>query len=471
MEIITFSVLAMTIWLVIWKIACRGPLSWASPAALFAGGLITFYVFPSLYWQFRPWNYLIPSYFDGLPIVLLGTLGLAPAFLWASLFEQRKHCPPKPLLIRSADNTIKRRVWVLLVPCAIGMAWHLYLITLGYQERFVRQTPTLFGSDTLAFLVGNVAYYYPVCYFGLVGFGNPFTRRVGQAVWLLDAFLTIITLHRYAILVFLARSVIFLTILGWRPQWRHKVVALGVVLITVGVLGESSSAANEVKLYEKAYLGPRQVFEVLLQSATRYLNRDTSPGWSSSAADPLIGLVDDTMYRLYDARSASAVMAAIPDVIPYYHGATFQHILYSLIPRYFWENKPAARDIHVITTQVMPGDLGVNPLGTVAEFYLNFGYVGILLGGLVCWLLCRAVDSAMIGGGRFGPAWICFYPILAEMLFASNFNFTQRVMEALHGLIVLVALNSFFRRPAMRAQLAQRAAFRRWRRRSVPVAS
>ena len=92
-------------------------------------------------------------------------------------------------------------------------------------------------------------------------------------------------------------------------------------------------------------------------------------------------LLDDTFFRLYDACSASAVMINVPGTIPYFLMGRPSRIFFTLsFPASSGQANQALEVIYMVTTWVMPNDMGVNPLGTIGEFYINFGFAGDLLG-------------------------------------------------------------------------------------------
>lgn len=443
-EIFLIGVISLALWAFVWYRAARGPLGWISPTCLFAAGPLLFYIIPSLYWQFRPWNYIVPPYFEGLPLVLAGAGVLGLPFLLGALpgtGRKRVGQPKRPF----RTIVFGERLWVFLLPVLVGIGWRIYLLTLGWQARLSREVPTLLGSASLALIVLNFSYYYAACYFALVAFGNKNQRRVGATFWVMDGLLQIFLLHRYWIILFALRSVVFITLLGLKLTHRHW-IAIGIfVMLVISVIGQSHIFAYGLVTDDRTFLSVSDVAKVLYETGVGYVQGGFRGGYSSGEAHFLLRTVDDTMYRLYEARSASAVMMNVPDVIPYFYGKTFLHVFYAMIPRYFWPGKPNLAEIHYVTIRVMPSDSGVNPAGTLAEFYMNYGFIAVLFGGIASFLICRWSERILTRKLSISPAWLCMYPLLVELYVFASYNFTQRLSEGIRWFLVLVLIDLLLR--------------------------
>lgn len=439
-DIFLLGIISIAVWGFVWYRSYRSsPLRWASPTCLFASGLLLFYIIPPLYWQFRPWNYSVPPYFEGLSLVL-GSAGLVglPFFLGALLsVGQKRNSQP---IFQLRTEKFGRRLWVFLLPVLIGVWWRIYLLTLGHQARLSRKIPSLLGSESLALIVGNFSYYYAPCYFILVAFGNRRQRQVGIILWVMDGLFQIFLLHRYWIFLFILRSLIFVTLLGVKVRLRHWIVVGLFGVFVMAVIGQSHILTYDRVTDERSFLTIPKVAGVLQETSAGYARGVFQGGSSSDETNVLLRALDDTMYRLYDARSASAVMINVPDVIPYFYGKTLIHVFYSLVPRYFWPGKPSLIEIHKVTTWVMPNDSGWNPTGTLAEFYMNYGFLAVLIGGIACFFLCRGFDRLVKRKLIISPAWLCIYPILAEQFLFASSNFTRRICESIRGLVVLALI-------------------------------
>jgi hypothetical protein len=425
----------------VWILGCgirSGRMGVLSPLGLFASGTLVFYIVSPLYWQFREWTYPYPSYVDGLPLLLTCVILFGLPFL----LIHGTACARSALTIPLGAIAVTRSWAVVFASvAAVGVAWNGYLITQGHQGVMVREETTILGSSELASLFSNLVYVSPVAYFLLMVQSDSSMRRMGALLWCIDGIVTVLGFNRTFILLFIVQSMIQARLLGWRVNRKYVVALLALGLCVVGILGRSKNVSIEVVLEHKAtYMTPALMAEVFTRTIDDVIAGKTEK--SGSANSGIDGLVDDVANRLYDARSASAVMAAVPDQIPYRYGSTFGHILYAFIPRAIWEDKPSLREIHLVTTQAMPGDYGVNPLGTLGEFYLNFGVSGAILGGAMCAVLLLLAHHHFNLTTSGTAAWILCYPLLARWFLGVNYNFSQNVSEILRGLILafLVAL-------------------------------
>ena len=83
-----------------------------------------------------------------------------------------------------------------------------------------------------------------------------------------------------------------------------------------------------------------------------------------------------------------------PDPLPFLYGETFLPILYKLVPRAIFADKPV--DVWDVSTRygfrsaTAWNNFKVHQLG---EFYVNFGVAGVLLGMFVLGLLCRSLHE------------------------------------------------------------------------------
>jgi len=443
-NIFILGISALVLWSLVWYNAFRrNPLKWASPTCLFASGLIIFYIFPSLYWQFRPWNYYIPQYFEGLPFVLGSALIFGLPFLWEIFVGVRKE-KIEEYIPSFSDIKFNNLIWMSVIPIILGVSWRIYLLSLGWQGKLTREFPKLFGSEALTLLVNNLPYYYAVGYFIMVAFGNKTQRLIGKIFWVMDGFFQLFIMHRFFALLFLLRSSVFATLLGWKLRGRHWVILGICALFILVIVGHGYGLMPDKLSDERAFL---DIFEIakVLKETTLYYAKGSSREYSIRVFDLIMASIDDAMYRLYEARSASAVMMNVPDIIPYFNGETFKNILYAVIPRYFWPEKPDLADIQSVTKWVMPSDSGVNPTGTLAEFYMNRGFFAVFIGGIICFLACMVSDWIMGKKIRVNPALLCAYPILAECFLLANHSFSQRASESIHWLLVFMLMVIFLK--------------------------
>ncbi len=96
-------------------------------------------------------------------------------------------------------------------------------------------------------------------------------------------------------------------------------------------------------------------------------------------------LADDTLHRLSLLQQTANVMEFTPGRVPYQHGRLYSYIGVTFIPRFLWPSKPSVNDANhwyqvsyglTYLGQISSVSIAV---GTLAESYINFGWLGPLL--------------------------------------------------------------------------------------------
>lgn len=79
------------------------------------------------------------------------------------------------------------------------------------------------------------------------------------------------------------------------------------------------------------------------------------------------------------------VLNSTPDSVPYFYGSTYSYLAVAFIPRVFWPGKPEAQDANK-TFVLAYGFLNeemiqftIMGIGHIAEAYVNFGIIGVML--------------------------------------------------------------------------------------------
>jgi hypothetical protein len=429
-EVLLSGSFALTMWSFILRRSLRSPLNWVSPVSLFSMGLLLMYIIPTIFWQFRSWKEIVPPYYEGLPLVMIGAIVLGIPFLLDSL---RKRSKPVslPSIFFYGHGRYGKLLWILIVPVFLAFALQIYMFTLGHQGRGVREELIVMGSITLASIVFELVKISSVFYFALIAFGTRFQRQVGYILLFSDGLLQLTTLHRWLILVFILRTAVFFVLMNWKINIRKSVFIGILIAFTIVVIGD----AGMLILYKSkgiiAVSGPVEIGDVIIEATGKVVT-----GQSSS--------IDKIMYRLNMARSASAVMDSVPNYLPFTYGDSALHMIYAFIPRFFWPEKPSLAALHSITIKVMPDDMGISPLGTIAELYMNFNFFAVFLGGILFLFICRWLERSILSGGRTSQTWICVYPAMALWVFWADANFSQRLAKMVHIIMIFVALWLFF---------------------------
>lgn len=96
-------------------------------------------------------------------------------------------------------------------------------------------------------------------------------------------------------------------------------------------------------------------------------------------------LADATLSRLSLLQQTANVMEITPDKVPYQYGHLYSYVGVTFIPRFFWPDKPSVNDANhwyqVSYGLTSPRGLSSVSIavGTLAESYINFGWLGPVL--------------------------------------------------------------------------------------------
>jgi hypothetical protein len=95
-----------------------------------------------------------------------------------------------------------------------------------------------------------------------------------------------------------------------------------------------------------------------------------------------VQLADATLSRLSLLQQTASVIELTPDRVPYQHGRLYSYIAVTFVPRFLWPEKPSVNDANqwyqVAYGLSQPKHLSTVSIaiGTVAESYINFGWLG-----------------------------------------------------------------------------------------------
>ena len=96
-------------------------------------------------------------------------------------------------------------------------------------------------------------------------------------------------------------------------------------------------------------------------------------------------LGDDALARVSLLQQTANVMELTPSRVPYQYGSLYSYIAVTFIPRFLWPDKPSVNDANrwyqVSYGLTSPGGLSIVSIavGTLAESYINFGWLGPVL--------------------------------------------------------------------------------------------
>lgn len=312
----------------------------------------------------------------------LACLGLLAGGIWAGSAIRRL---PLPGVIRSAGSVklTPDQVFFLLLFC-FGVGITHYLISCGFDLELLIQS---LGAPRFAapWQVGRLGdwrtFQYHLTYFGQV-----------------VPTLTVVLAHQ----------------LGW--QHGRTIVAVVCTVIMLAFLSSSGS-----RLEVGSVLGAAIATWVLLQPR---ITRRLAIGFTFTLIATLIWLqlmvmvrnqglwkilggeefrsdfghlvVDDNFFRL------TQVLDVMPEAYPHTYGGQIYYVLVRPIPRVFWPEKPINSGFDFEAAIGAPGDFVGLSYTVAGEFYLDFGFPMVAIGGFCYGLFAAMWNRLLIEGS--GPA-------------------------------------------------------------------
>ncbi len=108
--------------------------------------------------------------------------------------------------------------------------------------------------------------------------------------------------------------------------------------------------------------------------------------------------VQATGNRFNSLGVTAVIMRDTPDRVPYQHGWSIGNVFIAYVPRALWPGKPDVSLGQWITTNYGPG-LHIQSHTApswVGEFYLNFGYIGIVVGMMCMGVFLRLIQEYLL---------------------------------------------------------------------------
>jgi oligosaccharide repeat unit polymerase len=323
-------------------------------------------------------------------------IGLFAAGIWLG---SAVRMVPLPRIVRNAGSVdlTPRDVFMLILVCfAIGISH--YLISCGFD---LEQVITALGSPRFSapWMIGRLGdwrtFQYHLTFFGHV-----------------VPTLTVILAYQ----------------IGW--QQGRTIVGVICSLIVLVFLSSSGSrlevgsvlgAAIATWLLLQPRITRRMVIAFFITLAVGFLwiqvmlvmrNQGLAKLFSGEEirADYAYMVVDDNFYRL------TQILDLMPESYPHTNGGQLFYVLVRPIPRVFWAGKPINSGFDFEAAIGAPGDYVSLSYTAMGEFYLDFGYPMILLGGLLYGLIA-AMWNRLLAEGR-GPARPMLYGLGLLALFA-----------------------------------------------------
>jgi len=98
--------------------------------------------------------------------------------------------------------------------------------------------------------------------------------------------------------------------------------------------------------------------------------------------------------RLSDLESIAGIARWVPHGIEHTKGETYLSIASGLVPRAFWHDKPPL--IIPLNNWIYVNEGGSSPITIMGEGYLNFGWAGVLVSGLICGILVPLTEGFLL---------------------------------------------------------------------------
>ncbi len=213
---------------------------------------------------------------------------------------------------------------------------------------------------------------------------------------------------------------------NWAEYWVQEVLVVDSRVTfrlyeLIGSAGDRSSiregGSPATLIYRPAFVGEAAVVPVSLKTETSdSVGRNPSAPHSDSLLIEKMGIYMQVLRdflesggissfnRLHSAMNASArrlsvllrfswIIKQVPANMPYLKGETYYPMLFKLIPRFFWEDKP--REIGNLGRRFgfLPEGNEINnvKIHQIGEMYANFGILGVFLGMFALGILFRVV--------------------------------------------------------------------------------
>jgi hypothetical protein len=250
--------------------------------------------------------------------------------------------------------------------------------------------------------------------FTSIGFGSAFLGNwtvwrqwgegrltAGQKLFVGTIFILSLTIMFSATLLIYGMIILVVCCVAY-TQGRNRVPWL-LIAMTIGLLSFLNLGKSEARAYYRSG-SPAVNFDRIIDIYER---------WFIAS----MRVIDNPELRIRDNRDVlsranliqvhAQIVDQTPAVKPFLYGKTYLYIPQLLVPRMLWPNKP---HIHIATDTigVMYGvaanqsvksgtTIGIGP---ISEAWANFGWGGVILGGLTIGFVMRVVGRACIGANE-----------------------------------------------------------------------
>ena len=195
---------------------------------------------------------------------------------------------------------------------------------------------------------------------------------------------------------------------------------------------------------------------VVVAIPTLVIIREGASSWDDVRADSGIGrVVAETVggRHFMDVSKTSHIVNAVPERLSYLNGGSLLRWIQAPIPRSMWNDKPPISVGSEVGQVVfgLPHTSGVPP-GLVAELYMNFGVIGVLIGMFLFGVLLKVLFLSFLPvlGGR--PGALLYAVVVVRLAFHLPQNEVSlelvRLLTQLGPLLVALLLLRRYRQHA-----------------------
>lgn len=187
-----------------------------------------------------------------------------------------------------------------------------------------------------------------------------------------------------------------------------------------------------------------------LRNPAGTLGRVSSFLTGSRPGEYLMGGILHFVARMDCIGAASVLIRDTPSVAPFQHGKTLGVFFLAFVPRVLWPGKPTITVGRYITDVYGSGpEINSNTAPTqLGEFFMNFGYPGIIGGMLLYGLLLRVAHEILLRGRPTTPA--LFVAVVVLFRLGIGFqgdtanNFAVTVTSIVPIILAHIAVRSLF---------------------------
>lgn len=273
--------------------------------------------------------------------------------------------------------------------------------------------------------------------------------------------------------ILLAVYAVVAVIVGIASGWLGSVVNLGLVFVVIYVYEKrrfpltAAFVVLPVLLFfqpAKSIFRERYWARQSSDTATERVNYWVENSWrlwdeafTSGDNDQLRDLSNSTLSRFDLLRQTAHVIEFTPSRVPYQYGSLYSYMGVTFIPRYFWPNKPSVNDAnrwyqvrYGLTDPQALSTVSI-AVGTVAESYINFGWLGPMLVILPLGVFLGTFERVFLDADS-GVLFSCLGAVLVPQLVGIEAQMAQYVSGLAQqiALVLLVLIPTLEVRPRVR---------------------